>query len=202
MYFLVKKLITLKSENKKQCCIKCWKCPQRSAMHAFTLFLMLDATRRRVSAATFEMNSSIFCFNSSNVCGLFLYTFSFKKPQRQKSGGNRSGDREGHKLREIMRPQKNSLNICIVEFAVCAVAPSCWNQQSCSSTSQKENEIHNQFLVTFSCYRFTEENGTNYHPSRDSTPYSDFQAVWRSFIDGMWIFITPYSAVLAVNVSI
>jgi hypothetical protein len=37
---------------------------------------------------------------------------------------------------------------------------------------QKGNEIHNHFLVTFSCYRFDEENGTNYPPSRDSTPYS------------------------------
>jgi hypothetical protein len=39
---------------------------------------------------------------------------------------------------------------------------------------QKGNEIHNQFLVTFSCYRFTEENGTNYPVSRDSTPYCNF----------------------------
>jgi hypothetical protein len=45
---------------------------------------------------------------------------------------------------------------------------------------QKGNEIHNQFLVTFSCYRFTEVNGTNYPPSRDSTPYSDFWGLSRN----------------------
>jgi hypothetical protein len=48
----VKKQITLKSENKKQCYIKCWKCPPRSAMRAFILFHMFDATRWRVSAVT------------------------------------------------------------------------------------------------------------------------------------------------------
>jgi hypothetical protein len=32
--------------------MKCWKCPPRSAIHAFTLFLMFDATRRRVSCIT------------------------------------------------------------------------------------------------------------------------------------------------------
>jgi hypothetical protein len=34
------KKIQMKRENKKQCYIKCWKCPTRSAMHEFTLFLM------------------------------------------------------------------------------------------------------------------------------------------------------------------
>jgi hypothetical protein len=42
----------MKSENKKQCYIKHWKRPPHSAMHAFTLFLMFDATRWRVSAVT------------------------------------------------------------------------------------------------------------------------------------------------------
>jgi hypothetical protein len=38
-------------ETKKRY-IKCWKCPPCSAMHAFTLFLMFDATQWRVSAVT------------------------------------------------------------------------------------------------------------------------------------------------------
>jgi hypothetical protein len=38
--------------RKKQGYIKCWKCPPLSAMHAFTLCLMFDATRWRVSAVT------------------------------------------------------------------------------------------------------------------------------------------------------
>jgi hypothetical protein len=50
----------------------------------------------------------------------------------------RSADQGCHKFRETMRPPKNSLNICIVEFAVCTVALSCGNQQSCSSTSKRE----------------------------------------------------------------
>jgi hypothetical protein len=44
----------------------------------------------------------------------------------------------GHKFWEIMRPPKNSLYICIVEFAISTVAPSCWDQQPCSSTSERE----------------------------------------------------------------
>jgi hypothetical protein len=39
---------------------------------------------------------------------------------------------------------------------------------------QKGNEIHNQLLVMFSCYCFTEENGVTYPLSRESTPYSEF----------------------------
>jgi hypothetical protein len=45
---------------------------------------------------------------------------------------------------------------------------------------KKGNEINSQFLVTFTWYRFTEEIGTNYPPSGDSTPYSGFQGVKMS----------------------
>jgi hypothetical protein len=45
------KLSTLKPENKKQCYIKCWKCPVvQWCRHS--VFLMSDATQWRVSAVT------------------------------------------------------------------------------------------------------------------------------------------------------
>jgi hypothetical protein len=36
------------NQKKKQCYIRYWKCPLRSAMHAFTLYLVFVATRWRV----------------------------------------------------------------------------------------------------------------------------------------------------------
>jgi hypothetical protein len=60
-FLFVKKYITLKSENKKQCYIKCWKCPPRSAMHTFTLFLMFDATRWRRFCVTETVHQTRYC---------------------------------------------------------------------------------------------------------------------------------------------
>jgi hypothetical protein len=106
------------------------------------------------------------------VCKLF-FVYILQKPPKQKSGGNRSGYQEGHKFQEIMWPSKKLLNIYIVEFTVCTVAPPYWSQLSCSSTSKMEKKLINSQL-TFSCYHFTEKNGTNYPLSRDSTPHSYF----------------------------
>jgi hypothetical protein len=60
----VKKINYTEIRKQKTTFIKCCKCLPRSAMHAFNLFLVFDATRWRVSAVTFEMHSSMFCFNS------------------------------------------------------------------------------------------------------------------------------------------
>jgi hypothetical protein len=46
MFYLSKNKLHWNQKKKRY--IKCWKCPLRSAMHAFTLFLMLDANRWRV----------------------------------------------------------------------------------------------------------------------------------------------------------
>lgn len=62
---------------------------------------------------------------------------------------------------------------------------------------QKGNVIHDQFLVMFNGFCFTGENGTNYPPLWDSTPYSDF----LSFMEDMCVLTTPYSAVLTINIS-
>jgi hypothetical protein len=63
---------------------------------------------------------------------------------------------------------------------------------------QSKNEIHNQFLVTFSCYRSTEENGANYLPSRDNT---DFHGVFRPFVEDKRIFSKPHSAILVLRLN-
>jgi hypothetical protein len=44
MFYLSKNKWLWNKKTKKQCYIKCWKCPSHFAMHAFTLFLMFDAT--------------------------------------------------------------------------------------------------------------------------------------------------------------
>ncbi len=54
---------------------------------------------------------------------------SFVNPQRKKYGGVTSGLHGGHNCLEIMRISRNALRNLIVDAAVCAVAPSCWNQQ-------------------------------------------------------------------------
>jgi hypothetical protein len=64
-------------------------------------------------------------FKSSIVRGLFLYTLSFKKLHRKKSGGERSGDLGGHNPLEMILSPKNLCNISIVERAVWFDAPSC-----------------------------------------------------------------------------
>jgi hypothetical protein len=75
-----------------------------------TAFLLFDVNRRRLSAVTSEMHSSVFRFKPSNACRLFLYTF-FRNNQRWKSGVDRSGDRGGHKIREVMRPRNSTLSV-------------------------------------------------------------------------------------------
>jgi hypothetical protein len=42
---ICQKINYVEIRKQKQCYIKCWKCPPRSAIHAFTLFLRFDATQ-------------------------------------------------------------------------------------------------------------------------------------------------------------
>jgi hypothetical protein len=118
---------TLKSGN-TQHCVECWKYPPRCRVHAFTLALVFDATPWKASSVMLEMLNRIVCFISYIVCGLLLYTFSFEPPYRQKSDGAGSGDRGGHKFREIMLSPEDSRIIRNAEFAVCAVATAYCNQ--------------------------------------------------------------------------
>jgi hypothetical protein len=139
--FWVPKKITLESENKRQCDIKCWKCPWCSAIYSFAFFLMFDASRWRVSAVMFGMPSSLFCFCSFNVCGLVFIHAVFQKPPELQIWWQWIYVWGGHKFQEIMWPPKNSLKICFAEFAI---APSCWNQESFLLTSKRSIK----FLIT------------------------------------------------------
>jgi hypothetical protein len=130
---------------------------------------------------------------------VFVHILLQKPP---KTDGDRSGDQGGHKFREIMRPPKNSLNICTVEIAACAIAPSCSKPAVLFVSFQKGNEIHNQFLVTFRLFSFhwrkwdqlssVERQHTILRLLRNVTVFRGRYA----------IFSTPYSAVLAINISI
>jgi hypothetical protein len=44
--------IEIRKKNRRY--VKCWKCPLRSAMRVFTVFLMFHATRRRFFAVTWN----------------------------------------------------------------------------------------------------------------------------------------------------
>jgi hypothetical protein len=59
-----KSKLHLNRKTKAQCYIKCCKCPPRSAMHAFTLFLMFDATWWRVPVSRKR-------FTRRDIVGLF-----------------------------------------------------------------------------------------------------------------------------------
>jgi hypothetical protein len=61
------------NETTKEKYIKYQKLLPRSAMQALTLLLISDATRLRDSVMTFEMHSTVFCFSSSNMCGVSVY---------------------------------------------------------------------------------------------------------------------------------
>lgn len=78
---------------------------------------------------------------------------------------------------------KNSLDFCIVEFAV-----SFWNR-SLVRELPKRKLLHIQLLTMFSFYRPTAENEVILR--RDTAQ--------QSFLEGMWTFSTPYIAVLAIN---
>ena len=53
--------------KKTQSCIKCWKCPPHSAMHAFSI---PHVCRNPVNSlfVMFRIHRCILCFNPSNVC--------------------------------------------------------------------------------------------------------------------------------------
>ena len=69
--------------------------------------------------------------NSVKVIGRVLKTSALRCPQRKKSHGDKSGDLAGQGTsprKETTRPGNISCNTVSDNLAVCAVAPSCWNQ--------------------------------------------------------------------------
>jgi hypothetical protein len=150
----------------------CWKCPPRSAMHAFTLFLMFDATRWIVSAV--KCTAQYFV----SVLLMCAGCFCIRSPSKTPKDGNLVAIDPGSRGRPQVSRNKATTKelaqhlrclICCMRLSPILLKPAVL-----FVNFQKGNEIHNQFLVTFGCYRFTEETGISYPPSRDSTPYSDF----------------------------
>jgi hypothetical protein len=84
-YFNVFKIYILQLKSHLESYDKDWKCPQYSAMRAFTFCLMLLPTLCTVCVITFNIQPPMFRFSSSRECGLFLYIFSCKYPHKKKS---------------------------------------------------------------------------------------------------------------------
>ena len=120
-----------------------------------------------------EIYSGIFCFSSFNICGLFLFIFSLKTPQRQKSSGVRSGDWGDHTFWEIMLLPKNLCNICM------CYRPFLLQLVELCITFQQGHEIHNLFVVKFCWYCFSGAKGADYSPFRHHTIFLCNSPSWE-----------------------
>ena len=120
-----------------------------------------------VPSVILATHSWIFCFSFCNVYVLFLYTFSFANPPRQKSGGVRSGDCGATIFQEILWSWKNSHTISSAEFAL--------------SASNKD------MLLSFLWRKWDQFILHQETPHHNQT-YKEC----KSSVERMWIFDTPY----------
>jgi len=75
---------------------------------------------------------------SHSVCRNYLYElFPLSDTTEKKFGMVKSGEHHGHMFSEMRQSPKTSQSTFTVSLTVCEVAPSCWNQRSCSSSSNK-----------------------------------------------------------------
>jgi len=90
-------------------------------------------------------------------------------PKEQKFMEDRSGDCDSHKFFKMMRSLKNSSKITTVEFAKCAVAPSCCGQKNhLVSSSNEKNCIIRSWYSPFTVSlkkrkQTTQQCRTTYH---------------------------------------
>jgi hypothetical protein len=103
----------------------------KTRIHPFYIF---RATLWSVSGSMLATVCSYCVSVSTSFVGYSNKLFSLINSYKRKSGGARSGDRCGQRPRPTMRSPENSRGKTVA-FAVWAVAPSCWNQQSLSFSS-------------------------------------------------------------------
>jgi hypothetical protein len=112
---------------------RCWK---RSSCYLIQASHLVMRFRKILWSSSPLMERTMFLISvlsASAVRGLFLYTFRFKLPHRQKSQIDRLGERGGHKPWPVIcSPSNTSHRRCI---ELCAVALSCWKQQYLVSSS-------------------------------------------------------------------
>jgi len=101
------------------------------------LFLKFDATWWYVSSVMLEIHSRIFCFISLNMWRLFLWIFSFKNPHIHKSSSVGLEIKGTTSLKKQYGHQRIRTTLVRLNL-LCVITPSCWNQQSCSSTSNMD----------------------------------------------------------------
>lgn len=134
-----------------------------------THLLMSDAIRWKVSSVFLEMHISVFCFRSSDVYRLF-FTYYFSKTPKIEIVFWRM---RGSSFWEILWLQRN---LCItrgVEFSVCAIVTSYWNQNSCLWISNKDMKfiicLANVLLLLF-----LKRSGTTYSLARENISYFNY----------------------------
>lgn len=163
----------MESENAKQYYIMCWKRPTRYVMHASTLFLMLNANRECFWSRVWIAQASVLFQLFWCVRVVFVHVLLETSPKTsiwwwyiRGPGGPQISINNATTTELAQRPY--CWIICVL------LSPILLKPAILLVSFQEWNEIHKQFLVTSRRYLFTEENGSNYPPSRDSTPYSDF----------------------------
>ena len=127
-----------------------------------------------------------FCWCFSRFIGVFMLTLSLRNPYRKKSGGVKSGDRNGHFPLPTLLSPKESCNKPIVMVAVWAVAQSCRKRQYFSFSSNKKWICQKISKKITPSRLFTEQLFHSFFPDTcHQTPFldecSDIQCSARGF---------------------
>jgi len=104
---------------------KCWNWSPFTSKHTWMLFSKFWNTFTKVLTLMVWISWRIASLSCSIVCGVFLYTLPFNRPQRKKSVGVRSGDLGGQRFFEIILSLKKlsisriwSVTCCTVLLAI------------------------------------------------------------------------------------
>jgi hypothetical protein len=126
----------------------CWKCTPIFCRHNSTWLRTLRDTRLNTARVISFIACEIAFLRLLSMRGLPLWDLSFKWIHRKNSGGVRLWEHGGQTLLERRGSIKQPLNMFVVSLALWHVAPSCWNQQSCSSSSNKTTNFSTRSLYT------------------------------------------------------
>ena len=191
----------------------CSKCAPWHWWHTWSHQAKLSITLTHSSLVMAWICWVIATLSSAIVCGLFWYTWSFKKPQRQNSGGFKSGecgDHSGMRHLLISQPAKRRSSHSIVMLDVWGVAPSCWDH--CSSWCMprwaqwppEHVENHNVMLfIDRHCLSniILKPKWSDYAMFQYGNPRSALYSMQWSLKDFIWCLGFPEHRVLAVDMA-
>lgn len=110
-------------------------CHLQAQFHKTTMF---HNTPLNIVAVTFVLLPAKLPPWSHSVCRNYLYKlFPLSDMTEKKFFVVKSGEHRGHMFLEMRQSPKTAWSTFTVSLTVCEVAPSCWNQRSCSSSSNK-----------------------------------------------------------------